>query len=190
MKRLLIALALALTAHVTLAIEVAGVRFDDRARVASSDVVVNGAGLRKKAFFKVYALALYLPEKQADADAALGGKGAKRVAINLLRDLSAQQFIDALNEGIAQNHSAAELSALKERLGQFSEAMLSLGEAKAGTRVLIDWIPEGGTRLSVDGQVRGREIAGDDFYRALLRIWLGHKPVQDDLKQALLGQPS
>ena len=30
-------------------------------------------------------------------------------------------------------------------------------------------------------------IAGEDFYRALLRIWIGDKPVQDDLKKALLG---
>ena len=37
-------------------------------------------------------------------------------------------------------------------------------------------------------QVRGRDIAGDDFYKALLRIWLGNKPVQDDLKPALLGK--
>jgi hypothetical protein len=30
-------------------------------------------------------------------------------------------------------------------------------------------------------------MKGEAFYRALLRIWLGEKPVQDDLKKALLG---
>ena len=44
-----------------------------------------------------------------------------------------------------------------------------------------------GTVLSVQGKPMGRPIAGEDFYRALLRIWLGDKPVQDDLKKALLG---
>ena len=188
MKRLMIALALLLSVNFASALEVAGVKFDDRARLAGSELAANGAGLRKKAFFKVYAMALYLSEKQNDADGALNGKGPKRVAISLLRDLSAQQFIDALQEGIAQNHSEAEMVALKERIKQFSDAMLSIGEAKAGTSVLIDWLPESGTRLTVDGQVRGREISGDDFYKALLSIWLGHKPVQDDLKQALLGK--
>ena len=190
MQKLLIVLVALLTIGFANAVEVAGVRFDERVQVGNSELVANGAGLRKKAFFKVYAMALYLPEKQGDSDGILAGTGARRVAITLLRDLSAQQFVDALNEGIAQNHSEAEMTALKDRIRQFSEAMLSIGEAKAGTRVVIDWLPGSGTRLSVDGQVRGREIAGDDFYKALLRIWLGGKPVQDDLKQALLGRAS
>jgi hypothetical protein len=62
-----------------------------------------------------------------------------------------------------------------------------IGEAKTGSQVFIDWLPEGGTRLTVNGQVRGSDIAGEDFFKALLKIWLGNKPVQDDLKQALLG---
>jgi hypothetical protein len=188
MKKLIIVLAALFCVQAAYALEVAGVRFDDRTQVANGEVVANGAGLRKKAFFKVYAIALYLTERQGDAEAAINAPGAKRVAINLLRDLTAQQFVDALNEGIAQNHSEAEMAALKERVKQFSEAMLSIGEAKEGTRVLLDWLPGQGTRLSVDGQVRGRDIAGDDFYKALLRIWLGNKPVQDDLKPALLGK--
>ncbi|MBP8162985.1 MAG: chalcone isomerase family protein, partial [Propionivibrio sp.] len=40
------------------------------------------------------------------------------------------------------------------------------------------------------GQVRGSDFAGEDFFNALLKIWLGNKPVQDDLKQALLGKAS
>lgn len=188
MKKLMIALAALLTLNLAQAVEVAGVKFDDKTRLANSDIVVNGAGLRKKAFFKVYAMALYLPEKQGDVDGVLSGKGPKRVAISLLRDLSAQQFVDALQEGIAENHSESEMAALKDRVRSFSDAMLALGEAKTGTSVLIDWIPESGTRLTVNGQARGRDIAGEDFYRALLKIWLGNKPVQGDLKQALLGK--
>ena len=190
MKQLMIVLVALLVVNLAHAVEVAGVRFDDRSKLGNSDIVVNGAGLRKKAFFKVYAMALYLPEKQGEADAVLSAKGAKRVSISLLRDLSAQQFVDALHEGVASNHTEAEMETLKDRLKLFSEAMLSVGEAKTGTSVLIDWIPESGTRLSVNGQVKGKDIAGEDFYRALLKIWLGNKPVQDDLKQALLGKAS
>ena len=188
MKKLMIVLAALLFCGFANAFEVAGVKFDDRQQIGSSELVANGAGLRKKAFFKVYAMALYLPEKQGDSDGVLAGKGARRVAITLLRDLSAQQFVDALNEGITQNHSAAELAALNDRVRQFSQAMLTIGEAKSGTRILIDWLPDSGTRLTVDGRSRGADIAGEDFYKALLRIWLGGKPVQDDLKQALLGK--
>jgi hypothetical protein len=41
--------------------------------------------------------------------------------------------------------------------------------------------------MIVNGAPRGKPIAGEDFYRALLRIWIGDNPVQDDLKKALLG---
>lgn len=187
-KKLMIVMAILLAINHAHALEVAVVIFDDRSKVGNSDVVVNGAGLRKRAFFKVYAMALYLPEKQVEADAVLSTKGAKRVSISLLRDLTAQQFAEALHDTVADNHTEAEMETLKDRLKLFSEAMLSVGEAKTGTSVLIDWIPESGTRLSVNGQAKGKDIAGEDFYRALLKIWLGNKPVQDDLKQALLGK--
>jgi hypothetical protein len=172
------------------ALEVAGVRFDDQTRVGQSDVIVNGAGMRKMAIFKVYAMALYLPEKQGEAGAALSIKGAKRVAISLLRDVTAQQFVDGLQEGIADNQSEAEMATLRDRVKVFSAAMLGIGEAKTGTRVFIDWFPDSGTRLTVNGQVIGTDIAGEDFYKAILKIWLGSKPVQGDLKQALLGKLS
>jgi carbonic anhydrase/acetyltransferase-like protein (isoleucine patch superfamily) len=190
MKHLIMATLAALSITVAHGMEVAGVKFDDKIRIGTADVVANGAGLRKKAFFKVYAMALYLPEKQSEADAVLAASGSKRIAINLLRDLSAQQFVDALQEGMAENHSEAEMAALKDRVKQFSDAMLSIGEAKTGTAVLIDWLPESGTRLTVNAQVKGKEIAGEDFFKALLKIWLGNKPVQGDLKQALLGKAS
>ena len=82
------------------------------------------------------------------------------------------------------------MAGLKDRLKQFSDTLLAAGEPKTGTSVVIDWLPESGTRLTINGQVKGKDIAGEDFYRALLKIWLGNKPVQDDLKQALLGKPS
>ena len=190
MRKLIMVLVAALSFSLAHAVEVEGVKFDPQTRLGNSDVVLNGAGLRKKVFFKVYAMGLYLAEKQGDAAAVLAAKGGKRIAITLLRDLTAKQFVDALNEGIVENHSEAEMAGLKDRIAQFSETMMGIGEAKTGAVVLIDWLPESGTRLTVNGQVTGHEIAGEDFFNALLRIWIGDKPVQDDLKQALLGKVS
>lgn len=190
MKKLLLAALAAAFCQMAGAVEVAGVRFDDRISVGAGELLVNGAGLRKKAFFQVYAMALYLPAKSGDAEAALSAKGGKRIAITLLRDLTAKQFVEALQEGMASNHSEAEMAALKERLKQLGDVMLTIGEAKTGTSIVIDWLPDSGTRLVVNGQAKGKDIAGEDFYRALLRIWLGSQPVQDDLKQALLGKAS
>ena len=76
MKRLLMAAVAALSFNLAAAVEVAGVKFDDKIHVGTGDLVVNGAGLRKKAVFKVYAMALYLPEKRGDAEAVLAAKGS------------------------------------------------------------------------------------------------------------------
>ena len=77
------------------AAEVAGVKLDDKTRVGSSDLVLNGAGLRKRVFFQVYAIGLYLPQKSSSAGAAIDQPGAKRVAIHMLRDVGADDFSES-----------------------------------------------------------------------------------------------
>jgi hypothetical protein len=181
-------LAAALLAQPAMAAEVGGVKLEDRVRLGAADLSLNGAGVRTRAFFKVYAIGLYLPEKKSAADAVLGLKGAKRIHIVTLRDLSAQQFADALVEQINKNHGEAELAALKPSVDEFKATLLALNAAPDGTVIDIDFAPDAGTRLAVNGQPRGKAIAGDEFYRALLRIWLGEKPAQSDLKEALLGK--
>jgi Chalcone isomerase-like len=178
-------LALLVPFSVTAA-EVAGVKVEDRTRVADSDLALNGAGVRTRLFFQVYAIGLYLPQKGSTAGAILAQPGPKRVAIHMLRDVGADTFTEALAEGIRANHSEAEVKALEPRIRELSALMAEIKEAKKGMAIALDWTGAG-TQLVVQGTPAGKPIAGEDFYRALLRIWLGDKPVQDDLKKALLG---
>jgi Chalcone isomerase-like len=169
------------------AAEIAGVKIEDKTRVASAELALNGAGLRKRAFFQVYAIALYVPQKAASAQALLEQQGPKRVAIHMLRDVGAEAFSEALAEGIRANHTEAEMKALEPRVKELTAIIAEVGQAKKGMAFALDWQPQAGTLMLVNGAARGRPIAGDDFYRALLKIWIGDKPVQDDLKKALLG---
>jgi len=189
MKKLLLVFSLCAATLVHAATEVAGVKFDNSMKVGSAEPLLNGAGLRSKLFLKIYAVGLYLSERRATAAETLAVKGPKRLQIVTLRDLSAEQFADALVEGVHKNVAAAEAEALKARVEQFRSAILAVKEAPKGSVIQIDWLPESGTRLSIGGQKRGEDIPGEDFYQALLRIWLGDKPAQDDLKDALLGRP-
>ena len=62
MKRLLMAAVAALSFNLAAAVELAGVKFDDKIHVGTGDLVVNGAGLRKKAVLPVAtALRMILP---------------------------------------------------------------------------------------------------------------------------------
>ena len=176
-------LLLFLLAAPAFAAEVAGVKIDEQTRVGSAELVLKGAGLRKRFFLQVYAMGLYVADRNADP---VTQPGAKRIAIHMLRDVDADQFVGALSDGIRDNHSAAEAKALEPRVAQLGAILAALKEAKKGMLITLDGVP-GGTLVSVDGKPAGKPIEGEDFYRALLRIWVGEKPVQDDLKKALLG---
>ena len=179
--RLLVLMALALPVS---AAEVAGVKIDDAARVAGSELALKGTGLRKRLFVQVYAMGLYVADRKADP---IAQGGAKRVAIHMLRDVDADTFTKALVDGMRPNHDEATMKALEPRIAQLNAIMLGIKEARKGMAIALDWVPGAGTQVTIDGKAAGKPIEGEDFYRALLRIWLGDKPVQDDLKKSLLG---
>jgi long-chain acyl-CoA synthetase len=179
----LLALALFLAAPAS-ALDVGGVTLDDRASVGGRLLVLNGAGVRKRVVFKVYVASLYLPAKTSDAAAVLT-RAPRRIQMNLLRTLAPDQLVDALNDGMKENNSDADLAALKAQTDQLMAIMRSLGEVKEGSVVTLDFV-DGATAVGFNGAARGT-IAGDAFNTALTKIWLGDKPVQADLKKALLG---
>lgn len=188
MRKLLIALLLCAASLAHAATEVSGVKFADKLKLGAVELQLNGAGQRSRLFFKVYAIGLYLQEKRTTVADVLALKGQKRLHIVTLRELTAEQFAGALVEGMQKNHSDAEMAPLKARIEDFNAAMLAVKKTAEGSVVDIDWLPESGTRLIVGGIQQGKDIPGEDFYNALLAIWLGPKPAQDDLKEALLGK--
>ena len=188
MKKFVLVVLLLLAGLAQAAVDVAGIKYEDKAKLGGAELQLNGAGVRAKFFIKVYTVGLYLPEKRGAAAEVLALNGPKRFLIVTLRDLTAEQFAEALVGGIQKNHSDAEIEPLKPSIEEFREAILAAKASSKGDVVTIDWLPESGTRLSINGKQQGKDIPGEDFYRALLKIWLGPKPAQDDLKEALLGR--
>lgn len=168
--------------------EVAGVKLDDKVKLGSGpELVLNGAGIRTRVVVNVYVGALYLAEKKTAAADVLALAGPKRVSLSMLRDVTAQQLTDALKEGIDANNPAADVEKLKPQIDELTAIMTTLGQTKKGDTVLLDFVPGTGTTVTLNGAVKGKAIGGDDFYRALLRVWLGDKPVDSGLKKAMLG---
>jgi long-chain acyl-CoA synthetase len=173
-----------LTGDAVVAAEVGGVKLGDRVSVGGQELVLNGAGVRTRVVFKVYVASLYLPQKAADLPGVLG-KAPRRIELDILRTLSADQLVDALNEGLEANNSVAEMAAVKAQADQLAATMKAFKEVKEGDVVTLDFA-DGSTRVGLNGQTKGT-IAGDAFNVALTKIWLGDKPVQADLKKSLLG---
>lgn len=182
--RTLAALVLAFVASHALAAEVAGVKLDDKTTVAGQELVLNGAGVRSRAIFKVYVASLYVPAKVRDLAGATTAT-PRRVQLNLLRTVSADQLVEALEEGLRENNTAAELAAVKPQSDELAAIMRSFKEAKDGDVVALDFA-DGTTRVVHNGAAKGA-IPGEAFNRALMKVWLGEHPVQGDLKKAMLG---
>lgn len=168
------------------ALEIKGVKVDETVQVGGSSLVLNGAGLRTKMMFKVYAGALYLAQKQTDAKAIINDHGNKRIAMHFLRDVSSEQLLTGMNEGFADNNTPAELSSIDAQMKAFQKMMTSAKEVKEGDVILLDCTPAG-TEVSLNGRLLGK-IEGEFFNQALLRVWLGDHAVDTNLKKALLGR--
>jgi Chalcone isomerase-like len=170
------------------AAEIAGIKLDERTRLGTSELVLNGAGLRKRFFFKLYVAGLYLPEKRNSPVGVYALAGPKRASITLLRDVPAQDLVDALIGGIRANTSLEEQPVLKARIDRLAANLLSIAWARKGDVITVDWLPDVGTVTTLNGEAKGQSIPGYDVYRALLRVWIGDYPSSAGLKKALLGQ--
>ena len=152
-----------------------------------------GVSLRTRTMFKVkvYAIGLYVD------DAALAGplaahKGkttspefyrdlvwgdfGKHVVMKFTRDVSTSQIQGAFREVLP--------AANKARVDAF---VSYFGDTKVGQEYVIRWAPGGVLETTVIG-VAKPPIADKDFAAAVFSIWLGEKPIQDDIKKGLVSR--
>ena len=163
--------------------EVAGVDFPDTTPVQGKQLKLNGTALRKKLVFKVYAVGLYLETPSQDAQQVIGSEQVKRVRMSMLRDLDKGKIVEAIIEGFKRN-SADKLPALQQRLDTFCA---SIPDLKKGEELVLTYAPGKGTTIqSSSGQEMS--VQGRDFADALFSVWLGKNPVDEHLKEGMLGK--
>jgi hypothetical protein len=170
-----------------LAVDVAGVKIEDSAKVAGKDLRLNGAGVRTRAIFKVYAMGLYLGKKEATTDAVLASTGPRRFTIVMLREVSGDDFGQAFMTGINNNTDKAEKGKIVNQMVKLGEIFVNVGGLKKGDKLIVDWVPDKGTVIELNGKSLSEPLPELGFYNALLKIWLGDKPADSDLKPLLLG---
>lgn len=167
------------------AAEVAGVKVEEKLKLGGSELVLNGAGLRSKLFIKVYVGALYVAQKSTTPAGIYDSPAPRRMVMRMLRDMEADTLHGALDDGLQNNLSPAELADLKPQAEQLASIMKGIGKVREGDSIAIDFTSEG-VGVSLNGESRGK-VAGATFAKALLRVWLGDKPADASLKKALLG---
>lgn len=169
-------------------IDVGGAKMEDAAEVRGNKLVLNGAGVRYKAMFRVYAAGLYLGKKSPSLEEVLAATGAKRVHLVMLRDIDSNELGKLFTRGVQDNALKTEMSQLVPGLIRMGQIFSDQKKLVAGDAITIDWIPGTGSVVTVKGLVQGEPFKEAEFFNALIRIWLGPTPADWKLKDALLGK--
>ena len=168
-------------------VEVANVKYETVADLAGQKLQLNGAGVRYKFVVKVYAAGLYLTQKASTTAEVLAAPGPKRIHIHMLRDIDGNELGKLFTKGIEANVTREEFAKSINGVLKLSEIFASRKQLNSGDSFFVDYVPGVGSTVLVNGKQLGETIKEPEFYSALLRIWLGDKPADDNLKEALLG---
>ena len=172
------------------AAEVGGVNFAPQIEVNGSKLQLNGAGVRYKAIFKVYAAGLYLDRKARSYEEVTKSTGPKRMSITMLRNIDADELGKLFSRGMEDNMDRAAFAQLIPGIMRMSQLFSQYKRLNAGDNFTLDWVPGQGLLISVKGQVQGAPFKEPEFFNAMMGIWLGRSPADWTLKNELLDLKS
>ncbi len=157
------------------------VDFVETKDIKGTQLILNGAGLKKFINFKVVAVALYLPKGEAPQNVL--NEIPKHLEVVYLLSIPKAELDRATEHGIQKNVDPLEFKRLKSRIEQMNSYYQDVTN---GDRIGVSYLPPTGTIVSFNGRVRGI-VKGEDFARAFFSIWIGNNPVDKIMKRKLLG---
>mgnify|MGYP003536977639 CR=1 FL=1 len=168
-------------------VAVGGVNFEDPVVVEGVPLQVNGSGVRTRLMFKVYSAALYTQTKVGTTEAFHKLTGPKRIHVIMLRDVPGDELGKLFTRGLEANLDRATFSRLIPGIIKAANVLSECRTFKAGMGFMVDWVPARGAVINSTCITRTEVINEAEAFAALLNIWLGPKPADDDLKASLLG---
>jgi hypothetical protein len=158
----------------------------DNLKSGSDNLTLNGAGVIKKMFFKVYVIGLYLDKVSKDENVLLNQDKPYIIRMHFVRDgISADKIIEAWNTGFGKA-TGGKTDNIKNEIKQFN-AFFEGNEIKENYIFQFDYKPGAGVRVYINGKMKGT-IGGFNFRKALLGIWLGADPRDSGVKDDMLGK--
>ena len=174
------------------AMDVSGVSYAPQKQAGVTTLVLNGAGVRRVADKDLYTAGLYLEQKAGSADEALKTQGAKQIRVVMLREVNSRDFGSMLSSGLTTTSNDDELSNLIPEIMDLGTLIAERGKLEAGDSFVIEWSATQGTTIRVTQRSSPKPavevFTKPDLIGALMRIWLGEKPADANLKAALLGK--
>lgn len=176
-----LATALLFSFSVNAAQDVSGVSVPDKVSVEGSSLNFKGAGVRSKFFIDLYVGSLFTQSGNADV---IKSPDMSAIRLNIISGLiTSEKMVTAINEGF-DSATAGNVAPIEAEISEF-------------IRVFSDKIVEGDQFTLVSAPGKGlltyknnqllSTIDNDAFRQAVLAIWLGDTPADDDLKDDMLG---
>ncbi|KEK27638.1 chalcone isomerase family protein [Shewanella xiamenensis] len=168
----------------TQAKEVSGVQVADSITLDAQALQLNGAGVRSKFFMDLYVGSLYVPTP-SNTTAEVINAPVAAIRLNITSGMiTSEKMRDAIIEGF-EYATADNTTDIQPQIDAFMA--LFKDEIKQGDQFTLVANKSRGVTAYKNGQEQAT-IEGEMFRQALLKIWLGEKPAQASLKEAMLGQ--
>ncbi len=184
-KWFLLTLSLVLFSGLSSAAKVGGVSLPQALKAGDQSLMLNGAGIRKKFFIKLYVSALYLQDKSNNAAAIIENDAPMAIRLSIVSSLiNSKKMEKATREGF-ESSTNGNTQPLKAKIEQFIEVFRK--PISEGDVYDLIYTPEGGTEV-IKNKQSITTVEGLAFKKALFGIWLSNNPAQENLKSAMLGQ--
>ena len=146
---------------------------------------LNGAGSRSKMWVEVYIQALYLSQLSQNPKEIINDNLEMSIRIEITSALvSSGKLTRALNAGFEKS-AGADLDKYKPRMESLKGFLAD--EITKGDIFELTYSPSDSSIWIIkNGTLKGK-IPGFDFKKVFFGIWLGDKPVDEELKNSLLG---
>lgn len=186
MKRLISVLTLTLALFTTAqAKEIADVELPDNLSADTTQLTLNGAGVRTKWFMDIYVSALYLTQPSKDAAAIVAADEPMAVKLHMISGLiTSDKMKTAVMEGL-EGATGGNLAPIQQYIDQFIAVFDE--EIKQNDEFDLIYIPAKGIDIYKNGKFKETVNGGLEFKKAVFGIWLSEKPAQASLKKAMLG---
>jgi hypothetical protein len=182
MKSFFPAVVLLLLSHNVFALDVAGVQVEQTVVVNNQELKLNGSGIRKKFFVKVYVGSLYAGKHLSSPKEILQDTGNKLIRMHFLHSkVGKDKIVNAFAEGFASN--APDVAASGEG-GKFLAFFTD--DFVRGDTVDLQLGVDGTVTAKHNGKVLGSMKSGR-LAHGILGIYFGDKPADEGLKKGMLG---
>lgn len=157
--------------------------FPSKQNFAGQALVLNGKGVRSKLVFNLYTAGLYVTAPSKDANALLEAKQPLALRMEITSSMiTSENMEEAVREGF-QKSAGANLAALQPKI----EGLIQVFKQPIKEGDIYDFVYKPQNTIIIKNGKNAATIAGADFKQAFFGIWLGAKPIQANLKSALLG---